>query len=80
MVRDFLDEAGIFVLSWPAVSPDLLNPIENVWTLLKSGLREKTVTGGNDELFNVLVEIWDSIDTLPKTVNSLIFSQVTVIS
>ena len=29
-------------------------PIENVWALMKSGLREKTVTGGNDELFNVL--------------------------
>ena len=59
-----LDESGIFVLSWPSVSPDL-NPIENVWALLKSGLREKTVNGGNDELFNVVVEIWDSIDTLP---------------
>ena len=51
-------------MSWPAVSPDLLNNIENVWVLLKSGLREKTVTGGNEELFNVLV-LWDSIDTLP---------------
>ena len=52
-------------MSWPAVSPDLFNPIENVWTLLKSGLRKKSVTGGNDELFNVLVEIWYSIDTIP---------------
>ena len=60
MVQDFLEEAGIFGLSWPAVSPDLLNPIENVWTFLKSGLRER-----NDELFNVLVEIWYSIDTIP---------------
>ena len=51
-------------MSWPSVSPDL-NPIENVWTLLKSGLREKTVTGGNDELLNVLVQEWDSIDTVP---------------
>ena len=49
-------------MSLPSVSPDL-NPIENVWTLLKSGLREKT--GGNEELLNVLVEIWDSIDTVP---------------
>ena len=48
-------------MSWPSVSPDL-NPIENVWALMKSGLGEKTVTGGNDELFN---EIWDSIDTVP---------------
>ena len=60
--QDFLEEAGIFVMSWPSVSPDL-NPIENVWTLLKSGLREKT--GGNEELLNVLVEIWDSKDIVP---------------
>ena len=33
--------------------PDL-NPIENFWVIMKSGLREKTVTDGNDELFNVL--------------------------
>ena len=52
MARDFLDESGIF-LSWPSVLPDL-TPIENVWALLKSCLREKTVIGGNVELFNIL--------------------------
>ena len=52
MAREFLNESGI-VLSWPSVLPDL-NPIENFWVIMKSGLREKTVTGGNDELFKVL--------------------------
>ena len=59
VARDFLDEAGIFVMSWPSVSPDL-NPIENVWALLKSGLREKTVTCGNDELFKAMCR-WNPI-------------------
>ena len=61
---EFLEAEGVACLEWPSDSPDLI-PIENVWALLKSGLREKIVTGGNDELFNVLVEIWDSIDTVP---------------
>ena len=54
---------NVFLL-WPSVSPDL-NLIKDVWALFKSGLKEKTVTGVIDELFNVLVEKWDSIDTFP---------------
>ena len=64
VAQDFLEDAGISVLSWPSISPDL-KPIENVWELLKSGLRNKPVTGGSNELFEVLREILDSIDTFP---------------
>ena len=34
----FKAQAGIRTLRWPARSPDL-NPIENVWSLLKRGMR-----------------------------------------
>ena len=63
--HETLDKSGIFVLSWPSVSPEL-NPIEHVWAYLKSGLREKTVTGDNDELFNVLDNV--SMESLISTV------------
>ena len=63
VARDFLEDSGILVLSWPSVSPAQSD--ENVRALLKSGLGDKTVDGGSNELFEVLEEIWNSIDPLP---------------
>lgn len=37
--RRWLEENGILVFNWPPFSPDL-NPIENVWWLLKKKLHE----------------------------------------
>ena len=60
----FLDDAGIQLLSWPAVSPDL-NPIENVWAELRDGLKRHPVPANSDELFDLLSTLWDGIDALP---------------
>ena len=47
------------VLEWPAYSPDL-NPIENLWTILKQRLRKQTVFWENLE--EKVYEIWNEID------------------
>ena len=49
-----------YVLKWPSKSPDV-NPIENVWHLLKSQVRKrlpKTV----DDLEKVIHEEWENLD------------------
>lgn len=70
VVKDFIEENGIQVLDWPAQSPDL-NPIENLFGILKKSVSGKRFKNRN-ELFQGLKAEWKRV---PESVlNNLIES------
>lgn len=78
-------ECHIYSLDWPPQSPDL-NPIENVWRVLKQRLRSRKPHGGwsLEQLKKAVQEIWDNeitlniynkwIDEIPKRLQAVLDS------
>ena len=72
VTNSFKSQAGIRTLTWPARSPDL-NPIENVWSLLKRSVRRALRPG--DDLLRLEVLLRQEWDHLSQgTINHLIES------
>lgn len=79
LLKDWLAEMGFKVLSWPPYSPDL-NPIENLWSLLKEKIVERSpelsTMPKNDKslelLQEVAIKVW--MDFEIEVVNRLIDS------
>jgi len=55
-VKQFLQENNINMLSWPGNSPDV-NPIENLWGIVKTRLRKYDCTT-QVKLMEAVVQIW----------------------
>ena len=76
IVKDWLRENDIEVLTWPAQSPDL-NLIENLWNMLKEEVGPLNHIGPNqkEELVEVVNEAWSRIKrkrtVLTKLYNSM---------
>ena len=68
--KEFLAAHNVELLPWPPHSPDL-NPIENLWAIIKRKLRVTCFTK-QDELENEINRVWDAIPM--KTVNRLVNS------
>jgi hypothetical protein len=61
LVSDWLDLQPFDVMVWPPQSPDL-NPIENIWALLKQRLFEKPVPSSMHEHWVKVSSTWYDID------------------
>lgn len=69
IVREWLEQQDFELMGWPPKSPDL-NPIENLWSLLKAKLYEnhpelRTMPDNQDTLDQMIIwaqEAWSSID------------------
>ena len=83
-ITKLLEEQGIQVLDWPGNSPDL-NPIENLWSILKSKLHKQDCTT-QDKLVSAIIDTWfDStnieescrklVDSMPARVKQVILNK-----
>ena len=60
LTRMFLADNNINTLPWPAISADI-NPIENLWSMLKAHLHQQPPPLNNDHLFRILQQKWDDL-------------------
>ena len=77
---DWFDENGINVLDHPPQSPDL-NPIENLWRIIKHKLYNDSSIRGINDLWERFEQEWDAvgadickklIDSMPKRLEAVI--------
>lgn len=80
-VKKFFEEKRINVLDWPGNSPDL-NPIENLWSIVKTRLLKKDCTT-KTKLIEAIIDVWyrdqeiaqncqKLVESMPKRVKELI--------
>ena len=76
-MKKWFERKKIHVLEWPGNSPDL-NPIENLWALIKRKLIKKCPLNISD-LKEKICEIWHN-EITPDVTNNLIKSMETRIN
>jgi len=69
--KRWFEEKNVDVLQWPSYSPDL-NPIENIWALMKDAVNQKNLSN-IVEMKREVVQFWDTLthETLTSLVESM---------
>lgn len=72
MIKEWLSSEDVEVLKWPAQSPDI-NPIENLWNMLKEEIGPLNHIGPNqkEELTGVVTEAWEKLRNKPRILTKL---------
>ncbi|GFU49434.1 putative transposase like protein [Trichonephila clavipes] len=70
-IKAFLAEQNIPLLDWPGNSPDM-NPIENIWELMKREVAKDVITN-KTQLLEGIIHVWDH-HQMQETVQSCIDS------
>ena len=71
VVKKWLTDQGIQVLDWPGNSPDL-NPIENLWTIMKRKLKQYRPTSMQDLIYYIK-RVWCQ-EVTPEVCQRLVHS------
>jgi hypothetical protein len=80
LVTNWMKDNNISCIRWPAYSPDL-NPIEEVWSLIKRRLHARASVKSLDELDEVVQQIWADLsvgyirslyDSMPKRLHQCV--------
>lgn len=78
-LQEWAQENGVELVDWPPYSPDL-NPIENLWKLLKEGICKRYPELGSlpkneeawDRLVRAAIEVWEDLEKdLERLVSSM---------
>jgi transposase len=72
IVTQFLESHGIQTLPWPGNSPDM-NPIENLWSVLKKEMKKETITN-KKQLIESLINVWHRNESIQTSCKKLIHS------
>ena len=73
LVKEFKQNSGLRSFDWPPNSPDL-NPIENVWSLLKKRVRRLLKPSDSlDDLERLLKKEWEELSqhTIDRLIQSM---------
>jgi hypothetical protein len=72
IVKNWMTENSVSCISWPAYSPDL-NPIEEVWSLMKRKLNGRCLVKSLDQLDEQVQQIWSefSVSYVRNLYNSI---------